>query len=269
MEFSAIRTDNKLYTQQVKAQITSDMSCCKCKRSGRCRNCSCVKNGTTCQNCAPQRSGQCDNRVCQPQHVSSDPGNSASITISSQQTNVNHETTTDSERGTTSQDDTSSQNLLTVTNSFPDLQPPNFTWNSGSGEIFCRKINTAYEEVVHWRRNLFQVPSGSAGKSFVSELARLYQAYADSSSLECIAMKATTVFPILLLQKPSRTSKSKDHVKHLQRRIKLWLDGDIEALLDEGECIQKRLSKSTTPQSNDVIARTFRSLMLQGKSRVH
>jgi hypothetical protein len=78
-------------------------------------------------------------------------------------------------------------------------------------------------------------------------------------------MKATTVFPILLLQKPSRTSKSKDHVKHLQRRIKLWLDGDIEALLDEGECIQKRLSKSTTPQSNDVIARTFRSLMLQGK----
>ena len=121
----------------------------------------------------------------------------------------------------------SSRNLLTVTNSFPDLQPPNFTWNSGSGEIFCRKINTVYEEVVHWRRNLFQVPSGNAGKSFVSELARLYQAYADSSSLECIAMKATTVFPILVLQKPSRTSKSKDHVKHLQRRIKLWLDGDI------------------------------------------
>ena len=78
-------------------------------------------------------------------------------------------------------------------------------------------------------------------------------------------MKATTVFPILLPQKPSRTSKSKVHVKHLQRRIKLWLDGDIEALPDEGECIQKRLSKSTTPQSNDVIARTFRSLMLQGK----
>ena len=120
------------------------------------RNCSCMKNGTTCQNCAPQRSGQCDNRVRQPQHVSSDPGNSASITISSRQTNVNHETTTDSESGTTSQDDTSSQNLLTVTNSFPDLQPPNFTWNSGSGEIFCPKINTAYEEVVHWRRNLFK-----------------------------------------------------------------------------------------------------------------
>ena len=97
------------------------------------------------------------------------------------------------------------------------------------------------------------------------ELARLCQAYADSSSLERIAMKATTILPILLLQKPSRTSKSKGHVKHLQRRLQLWLDGNIDALLDEGECIQNRLTKSTTSQSTDVIARTFRNLMLQGK----
>ena len=40
-------------------------------------------------------------------------------------------------------------------------------------------------------------------------------AYADGSSLETIALKACTVAPILLLQKPSRTSKSKDHVNHL------------------------------------------------------
>ena len=68
----------------------------------------------------------------------------------------------------------------------------------------------------------FQVPSGAAGKAFVSELAHLFQTHADSSSLECIAMKAITVMQILLLQKPSRTSKSKDHVIHLQRSMELW-----------------------------------------------
>ena len=63
------------------------------------------------------------------------------------------------------------------------------------------------------------IPSGSIGKAFVSEIARLFQAYADSSSLESIAMKAITVLQVLLLQKPSRTSKSSDHVKHLKRRL--------------------------------------------------
>ena len=91
--------------------------------------------------------------------------------------------------------------------------------------------------------------SGSLSK------ARLFQAYADSSSLECIAMKAITVMQILLLQ----------NVIHLQRQMKLWLDGDIQALLDEGKFIQKRLGRATSPSNNDAITRIFRDLMLQGK----
>ena len=91
----------------------------------------------------------------------------------------------------------------------PPLQAPNFFWGPHEGVEFCTLVDMAYEEVVHWRRNIFQVPSGSAGKSFVLELARLFQAYADSSSLECIAMKAITIAQVLLLQKPSRSSKSK------------------------------------------------------------
>ena len=93
-----------------------------------------------------------------------------------------------------SDEDEVSRANIDVTWPSPALQPPNFTWGSCSGEVFCTKINLAYEEVVHWRRNLFQVPSGSTGKAFVSELARLFQAYADSSSLECIAMKALDFF---------------------------------------------------------------------------
>ena len=154
---------------------------------------------------------------------------------------------------------------VNVTWPIPPLQPPSFTWGSCTGEDFCTSINSAYEEVVHWRRNIFQVPSGSSGKAFVSELARLFQAYADSSSLESIAMKAVTVMQTLLLQKPSRASKSKDHVTHLQRRLELWTNGDIQELLDEGKCIQKRLGHAQSTSNDDATARTFHDLMLQGR----
>ena len=102
--------------------------------------------------------------------------------------------------------------------------------------------------------------SGSSGKTFALELARLFQAYADSSSLECIAMKAITVTQIFLLQNSNRTSKSKGHVGHLQRRLVSWLDDDIMALLDEERCT-KCLRMTTSPSNNEVIARRFRDML--------
>ena len=87
------------------------------------------------------------------------------------------------------------------------MEEPNFIWGNNQGEEYCAKVNQAYEEVVHWRRNLFQVPSGSAGKAFVTELARLYQAYADGSSLESVALKACTVAPILLLHAEAKPNQ--------------------------------------------------------------
>ena len=63
-------------------------------------------------------------------------------------------------------------------------------------------MNEAYDEVVHWKTNLFLVPFGSVGKSFITEVARLYRAVATSSALESVA-----------LQKPYPKSKAKIHVK--------------------------------------------------------
>ena len=68
---------------------------------------------------------------------------------------------------------------------------------------FVQTVNGAYEEIVKWRRNIFLLPSGKAGKAFVKELTRLFSlAYADESPLECIALKACSVTQCLLLQKP-------------------------------------------------------------------
>ena len=122
----------------------------------------------------------------------------------------------------------------------------------------------AYDEIVHWKCNLFQVPSGSSGKALVLEISRLYRAYVDCSSLESVALKACSVLVALALQKPSRTSKSKDHVSHLNRRFALWKEGSVSSLLDEGRCIQKHLQFCGVP-NKDKAARTFNHLMLQGK----
>ena len=50
--------------------------------------------------------------------------------------------------------------------------------------------------------------------------------------------------PNLLLQKTSRTSKSKDHLEELKRRLDLWKEGELTELLIGVEAIQKSVSHS-------------------------
>ena len=53
-------------------------------------------------------------------------------------------------------------------------------------------------------------------------MGRLFRAYADGSALESVAMKACLVMPQLLLQKPFRSSKDKDHIAIFQQRLDSW-----------------------------------------------
>ena len=150
---------------------------------------------------------------------------------------------------------------------FTPLAEPNFTWGCNDGRTFCESINAAYNEAVHWRRNIFKVPSGKAGKEFTLELARLFRSYGQASSLECIAIKAAMLMPVLLLQKPSRTSKAKDHVQHLERRLKAWLEGDIAGLVHEGRVIRNHIVHTQRRyEDDDQLARTFAKFMVEGKT---
>ena len=147
----------------------------------------------------------------------------------------------------------------------PTISDPDFTWGKLSGREFCDQISEAYEEVVHWKRNVFMIPSGNAGKKFVNQLASLFQAYADQSTLECIAMKAAVVMQVVLLQKPAAKSKARDHAAHLDRRLSMWINGDIEPLLSECRCLQNRLAKNNEPNDEEVISRNFSKMMMMGK----
>ena len=128
-----------------------------------------------------------------------------------------------------------------------------------------QQVSDAYEEIVHWRRNVFLVPYGKVGNEFVQELTRMISAYRDGGAFDCVAIKVAMVMCSLLLQKPYRSVTSADLVKCLQHRMTLWKQGDIVELLREGRVIQGRLvaSKSIS-HDTDRITCQFVNHMLHG-----
>ena len=149
---------------------------------------------------------------------------------------------------------------------FPVVQEPNFMWAEVEGSTFAGRINLVYAEIIHWRHNLFKVPSGRTGKAFVAELSRLLRAYAEGSTLESIALKCVMSMPALLLQKPHKSSKVKEHIACMERRLKLWAAGDLDGLISEGRTIQNRLVTAPHgPSSEERLAQSFAKLMFHGK----
>ena len=76
--------------------------------------------------------------------------------------------------------------------------------------------------------------------------------------MEPIALKAATLMPILLLQKPARTSKAMDHSTCLKRRLQSWRNGDLDDLVREGLTIQQRMPAFSTAKHHERLARSFR-----------
>ena len=101
----------------------------------------------------------------------------------------------------------------------------------------------------------------------MKELSRLFRAYSEPSALEPIALKAISVLSVLALQKPSSKPKTKELNACLERRMAAWAKGDINSLLEEGRCLQKRLPQGAPrPSSQQNLARTFSNLMFKGKT---
>ena len=143
---------------------------------------------------------------------------------------------------------------------------PKCSHNNLPGEVFSDKIIRAYNEVIFWRKNLFMLPSGKAGKQFIKELTFWLEQFNRGTKLEGIALKVYMLLPGLLMQKPSKSSKAKEHAEKLVERMHLWSEGNIEALLKEGRTIQKRITTSKARSPEDA-SRIFAKLMMQGKVR--
>ena len=157
---------------------------------------------------------------------------------------------------------------------YPNIPvPPNLTvdhrqntmWGKYPLLQFKKSLNLCYKEIVKWKKNLFLLPSGRAGKEFLVEMKNLIDLFINKTPYYTIALNALMVMVPLLLQKPSKNSKSSDHMKYLQKRLTLWKDGDILDILRECKKIQERLASSKRKEDPDRARKVFVRLMLQGK----
>ena len=107
------------------------------------------------------------------------------------------------------------------------------------------------------------LPTGAAAKKYITETTKLMNGWTNNSPFKDIAFTAIHVMPNLL-QKPGKTSKVKDHLKALERKIDLWINGNIDELLFEGETIQSRLHHINTLYSIGELSKRFALLMEKG-----
>ena len=238
-------------------------SCCRCNGSGKCLNCACKKAGISCTNCLPLRRGKCKNRDGNA-HASQHSGSSMS------------QDQVESIPDTQSPLHQPSSLLSPVSRRYSSVHsnychPVSVGGGGGvDSETFTISISSAYAEIVNWKRNFFAVPRGRSGKIFIGELARLYRAYAEGTAMEGVALSAAMVMPTLLLQRPHRSSRTRDHSACLEH---LWEAGDINSLILEGRTIQVRLPQRRpthhdTDSSNKYnTSRSFAKLMHSGKTK--
>ena len=132
-----------------------------------------------------------------------------------------------------------------------------YTWSNYPSHVFEANVSTVYEQIVYWKKNLFLLPSGKAGKQYIDETTKLMNEWLQESPLKDIAFKAIMIMPNLLLQKPSKNSKAKDHLKALERRLESWISGDLLELLKEAETIQKSLRSKKTSTNMAKISKRF------------
>ena len=75
----------------------------------------------------------------------------------------------------------------------PDSENPRRTlssakWGILKGQEIGELVNSTYDLVVKWRRNLFQVPTGDVGQQFIEELTKTINFFTSSSALEEVAL---------------------------------------------------------------------------------
>ena len=138
-------------------------------------------------------------------------------------------------------------------------------WGKFTGVDIATKLEQLYDKIIKWKFNLFKLPSGAHGKAFITEITRLIDLWANKTSLESVALLALHIFAPIMLQKPSRTSKNRDHIKYLGERLDKWNNGLFDDLLYECEAIQMRLPQNSKSQNPDHVKKVFSRLMLQGK----
>ena len=133
-----------------------------------------------------------------------------------------------------------------------------------SGRIAANEVEKAYGVIRSMSHTLFRLPTGRAGNRFLDEMSRVLNIYIDGTHGSQNALYAFFILPALMLQKPSKNSKTKDNVNALQRRFELWCEGKVRELIKESKLLQKRMSKGKSNTSESTILRNYTNAVTSG-----
>ncbi|KAI0979293.1 hypothetical protein GJ496_000979 [Pomphorhynchus laevis] len=119
-------------------------------------------------------------------------------------------------------------------------------------------MNATFDEIILWRPNLFRLSRCSKSKTFISELATIYELV---SVNEC-SLKYAVIFCQLILQRTTKSNPKK--IKQtLSRRLALWHSRDFESLLFETRSLQALILNLNRPRPEMNRERIFKKMVFQ------
>jgi len=121
-----------------------------------------------------------------------------------------------------------------------------------------------YEDTKFWKNNLFDVPPGAQSKKFIGIMNYWLDQYVKDSPWANVALKVFMVLPNLILQKPSKNSKTRQHIQLMRERLELWELGEFDKIIRDCNAIQKKMVKSIK-QDDCNFEKLFVRFMLLGK----
>ena len=131
------------------------------------------------------------------------------------------------------------------------------------GSVPTDEVGAAYEEIVKWKRNLFDLPKGALGKKFIDELTKHLNNWCTTENDK--SLQLCMIMPSLLLQRTAKSCKARVNKSNLTRRFELWDAEKYSELVEEGKCIQGRLLISNPNHNSDeTVVKKFRNHMLRG-----
>ena len=128
-------------------------------------------------------------------------------------------------------------------------------------------LEEAHAKITSWKSNFFQMPRNATGKEAIKEMTRLLNLFNNKTAWEPVAIHLLIVFITLMLQKPAKTSKMKQNTAYLKKRLDLWRDGSLSAIMSECEEVQRRMQSRSQKQEKESTMRGFSRLMMAGKVR--
>ena len=128
------------------------------------------------------------------------------------------------------------------------IETSTYKWGEYTDKQIEENVSSIYTKIVYWKKNVFLLPTGKSERCFTDEATKLIDTWVRGSPLKNIALKSVMIMPSLLLQKPSKGSKSEDHTKAVEKRLQLWTDGHLAELLKECETTQSSRKQVNTPK---------------------